>query len=84
MRPWFILFFVILSAGAAAAETITLDKTLDRLVNQSTRGRIIAGQLEVARAKFKAERIGYYLPEITFNTTLPTYMSTQNYDNYPG
>lgn len=84
MRVWFVLIFVSLSAGAAAAETITLEKTLDRLVHQATRGRIIAGQLEVARAKFKAERIGYYLPEITFNTTLPTYMSTQNYDNYPG
>jgi outer membrane protein TolC len=81
-----LLFFPLISllAVAAAAETITLDQTLDRLVNQSTRGRIITGRLEVAQAKFKAERIGYYLPEITFNTTLPTYDRSQNYDTYYG
>lgn len=84
MRVWFVLIVVTLSAGAAMAQTLTLESTLDRLVHQSTRGRIIAGQLEVAQAKFKAERIGYYLPEITFNTTLPTYVSSQNYDTYSG
>ncbi|NMC43305.1 MAG: TolC family protein [candidate division Zixibacteria bacterium] len=84
MRIRSILISVVFFTGAAAAETMTLEKTLDRLVHQSTRGQIIAGQLEVAQAKFKAERIGYYLPEITFNTTLPTYISSQNYDTYPG
>lgn len=79
-----VIPLIILFEIAAAAEPMTLDKTLDRLVNESTRGRILAGQLEVAQAKFKAERIGYYLPEISFNTTAPSYMLSQNYDTYYG
>jgi outer membrane protein TolC len=79
-----VLFLALLSAVAAAAEPMTLQKTLDRLVNQSTRGKIIAGQLEVMQARFKAERIGYFLPEISFNTTAPSYVRSQNYDTYFG
>jgi outer membrane protein TolC len=73
-----------LLAVSASAQTTTLDASLERLLTETTRGRIIAGEHEVARDKFNAERIGYYIPEISFNTTLPSYTRTQDYGNYFG
>jgi outer membrane protein TolC len=68
----------------AADQTMTLDSALQQLLEQTTRGRIIAGQHQVAQDKFDAEKIGYYLPEISLNTTLPTYAYTEDYNTYPG
>lgn len=67
-----------------AGQTMTLDSTLHRLLEETTRGRIIQGQHQVAKDKFDAEKIGYYLPAISFNTTLPSYTYTEDYNNYPG
>jgi outer membrane protein TolC len=69
---------------SVSGETITLETTLSRLLNETTRGRIIAGQHQVAQERYNAERIGYYIPEISFNTTLPSYQYNQDYDTYPG
>jgi outer membrane protein TolC len=68
----------------AADQAMTLDSALQHLLKETTRGRIIQGQHQVARDKFDAEKIGYYLPEISFNTTLPSYAYTEDYNNYPG
>lgn len=70
----FCLVFITVSfmISALAAEEYTLDQTLERLLGASTRGQIIKGQFEVSRAKFNAEKIGYYLPEISLNSTLPS------------
>ncbi len=71
-------------AAPAAAEPITLDSALQHLLGETTRGRIIQGQHQVARDKYDAEKIGYYLPEISINTTLPTYVYSEDYNTYPG
>jgi len=84
MRIMVIVLSVVLMAASASAETVTLQTTLDRLLGETTRGRIIAGQRQVAEDKYAAERIGYYLPAISFNTTLPSYQQSEDYDNYPG
>jgi outer membrane protein TolC len=65
--------------GIARGETVTLNSALDRLLNETTRGRIITGEREVAHSKYRAERIGYYIPEISFNTTLPSYQQSQDF-----
>jgi len=78
-----LILFIAVSTTLSAAE-MNLEKTIDRLLNETTRGRIIAGEREVAQDKYQAEKIGYYIPEISFNTTLPSYQQTQNYDNYSG
>jgi len=79
-----VLFIVLnLVAVSVAGETITLKETLDRLVTRTTRARIITGQREVAKAKFSAEKIGYYLPKISFST-LPEYGISEDYTSYFG
>jgi len=81
-----LALFLALSCTSicVTAETMSLKAALDRLLNQTTRGRIIAGERQVAEDKFNAERIGYYIPEISFNTTLPSYRQSQEYGNYFG
>ncbi len=71
-------------SGTAAGQPLTLDSALEHLLGETTRGRIIQGQHQVAQDKFDAEKIGYYLPEISLNTTLPTYAYTEDYNTYPG
>lgn len=70
--------------GLLGAQTMTLDSALDRLLRETTRGRILTGQHEVVQAQFNAEKIGYYLPEISLNSTLPTYRRSRDYGNYYG
>lgn len=79
-----IIIGCALLAGTAFADSINLMQVTDRLLIESTRGRIIQGQFEVSEAKFNAQRLGYYLPEISFNTQLPSYTISQTYQNYPG
>ncbi len=85
-----ILIMILLTSSLyfltspAAGQPMTLDSALEHLLGETTRGRIIKGQHQVARDKFDAEKIGYYLPEISFNTTLPTYAYTEDYNTYPG
>lgn len=77
-------FLLLILASAGNAEKITLDAALNRLIGTSARGKIVNGQREVAQAQFSAQRIGYYLPEISLNTTLPTFRKSQSYDRYFG
>lgn len=84
MRKTFLFLLMAGLSSAALAETMTLDVMLDRLLNETTRGRIIAGEREVSQDKYQAEKIGYYIPEISFNTTLPSYRQSQEYGNYFG
>ncbi|MCP4568266.1 MAG: TolC family protein [FCB group bacterium] len=79
-----VLPVLLFLSTAAAAETITLKQTLDKLITNTTRGRLIAGQREVSQAKFRAERVGYFLPEISLNASGPTYQESEDYDTYPG
>jgi hypothetical protein len=58
-----ILFLILMTTSIShSTDTMTLKTTLDRLLNETTRGRIIAGEREVAEDKFTAEKIGYYIP----------------------
>ena len=77
-------FLLLVLASTGNTEKITLDAALGRLIGATARGKIVNGQREVAQAKFSAQRIGYYLPEISLNTTLPTYRKSQSYDRYFG
>ncbi len=78
------LYLLLVPAAIAAGEPMTLDQTLERLLTQTTKGQIVNGQREVSQARFNAQKIGYYLPEISLNSTLPTYRQSQDYNIYPG
>ena len=79
-----VSLLLFLLSASVAAETMTLKQTLDRLIENTTRGRLIAGRREVSQARFKAERIGYFLPEISLNASGPTYQEREDYDTYFG
>lgn len=78
------LYLLFVPAAVLAGEPLTLDQTIERLLTQTTKGQIVNGQREVSQARFNAQKIGYYLPEISLNTTLPAYRQSQDYDTYFG
>ncbi|MCK5127440.1 MAG: TolC family protein [candidate division Zixibacteria bacterium] len=68
----FFVLILLFTFSSVFAQEITLEETLTRLLDSSTRGQIIKGQFEVSEAKFNAEKIGYYLPEISLKSTIPS------------
>jgi outer membrane protein TolC len=68
-----------LSFSTAGARELTLDEAIDIAVNKSGRGGIIRGNLEVAEQQYFAEKIGFYLPEVSINGTLPAYGSDERW-----
>ena len=62
-----------------SAEVLTLDQAIDIAVNQTGHGGIIAGNFEVAEQQYFAEKIGFYLPEISINATVPSYGSNERW-----
>ena len=78
------IFILLIFCTTLSAEPLTLDQTLERLLNESTRGKILQGQFEVSQAKYHSQRIGYYLPEISLNSTLPSLSETENFSQFYG
>ena len=76
---------IALFAGSLCqARSLTLQEALDIAVGNTGRGRIIEGNLEVAEQQYFAERVGFYVPEISINGRVPTYSVDESYGFYPG
>lgn len=76
---------LVASPGAVfAAETISLEEALDFAVNSSSRGRIMRGNLEVARQYYRARRINFMFPEISINGSLPSYNESEDFRFFGG
>ncbi|MDH3938793.1 MAG: hypothetical protein OEV68_15830, partial [candidate division Zixibacteria bacterium] len=60
---------LLMFVPSASAEVLTLDEAIDIAVNRTGRGGIIEGNFEVAEQQYFAEKIGFYLPEISINAT---------------
>jgi outer membrane protein TolC len=67
-------------ASDTRAREITLDRSLEIAIGQSSRGNIIAGNYDVAEQNYRAKRINFYLPEISINGSLPSYTRARSYD----
>ena len=74
-----LLFFPVL----VKSEKISLEQALARAVRKTARGAIIDGNLEVSQQKYFAEKINYYLPEISINGSVPSYKVTNEYSRLP-
>ena len=72
---WILLMLV----QPVSAEVLTLDEAIDNAVNRTGRGGIIEGNFEVAEQQYFAEKIGFYLPEISINATVPSYGSSERW-----
>ncbi len=68
----------------ASGREISLTEAMEVALRQTGRGMIIEGNLEVAEQKYFAERINFYVPEISINTSLPAYNVNETYDFFPG
>ncbi len=66
-------------AGSGWTRELTFAEALKLGVGQSSRGAIIRGDLEVAESRYRAERITFYVPEVTINSSLPSYVSEQSF-----
>lgn len=71
-------------ALAADGREVTLAQAFDIALNRTGQGQIIDGNLEVAEQKYFAERINFYVPEISINGSLPAYNVNETYDFFPG
>lgn len=82
------LLVVALSAAVACsgvhARELTLDEALNIAVENSSRGEIISGDLEVAEQNYFAEKINFYIPEISINGNLPVYNVTESFRFFGG
>ena len=73
-----------LAFSGVSSRQLTLDEAIDIVLNRTGRGGIIKGNLEVAEQRYFAERIGFYLPEISINATVPTYGADERWGYLPG
>ena len=75
-----VICILVMFSIPVTAEVLTLDDAIDIAVNKTGRGGIIEGNIEVAEQQYFAEKIGFYLPEITINGQLPAYSVREDYD----
>ena len=83
------LFFLILGIMLFApppvgAVEMTLDDALRIAVNETPRGGIIKGNLEVAQQQYNAKKINFYLPSISINGSVPSYSEDETYRFFGG
>ena len=71
-----------LMSGALGARDLSLDQAIDIALNYTMRGEMIEGNLEVAEQLYSARRINMYLPEISINSSVPSYRQAQDYRPY--
>ncbi len=79
-----VLSIVLLLSQASFAAELSLLDALDMALGESNRGAIIDGDLEVAQQLYQAERINFYVPEISVNGKLPFYRVSESFDNIFG
>jgi len=61
-----------------------LEQAIDKAVGHTGRGIIIDGNLDVAEQRYFAEKINFYVPELSLNGSLPSYRVTEEYDFIEG
>lgn len=76
--------FICLSFSGSGAVELSLYDALKIGVENSSRGAIISGDLEVAKQQYHAEKINFYLPEISIEGNVPVYNVTESFGNVYG
>ncbi len=75
---------LFLLAPSSWPRELTLDDALQRAVGVTSRSEIIRGNLEVAESNYFAEKVNFYLPEISINGSLPAYSVNESYRSWFG
>ncbi|HKK21726.1 MAG TPA: TolC family protein, partial [candidate division Zixibacteria bacterium] len=90
LKKQHVVILILAAAAALAglhpvcARDLTLDQALDIAVMRSGRGSIIKGDLEVAEQNYFAERINFYIPEISINGNAPIYNVNESFRFFGG
>ncbi len=81
-----LIFLLVVLAGIEItdARDLSLEDALDIAVNRSSRGSIIRGDLEVAEQNYYAEKINFYIPEISINGNAPIYNVNESFRFFGG
>ncbi|UCD62970.1 MAG: TolC family protein [Candidatus Zixiibacteriota bacterium] len=80
-----IVFLAVWPAAAdGQVRELSLQEAIDIAVNRSSRGEIIRGDLEVAQQNYEAERINFYIPEISVNGQAPVFNVTESFRFFGG
>ncbi len=80
----FVCLMALVPWSSAVARSLTLQQALDRAINETARGEMIRGNLEVAQQYYSARRINMYLPEVSINGSLPSYEISKSYQPFSG
>lgn len=80
----FLSVFLCQLADNVKAVDLTLYDALKIGIENSSRGAIISGDLEVARQQYHAEKVNFYLPEIAIEGNVPVYNVTESFGNVYG
>lgn len=79
-----VIFSGVLFGSGVKAREVTLGQAIKIALEDSDRGRIINGGLEVAEQQYFAERVNFILPEISINGVLPAYSATESFRFFGG
>jgi outer membrane protein TolC len=71
-------------ASARAREPLTLEEAIRLAVQESARGRIIRGDVEVKQGLYQASRSNFYFPSVSINGQVPSYSVDQSYKFFGG
>lgn len=80
----FSLLIISLSLQAQDKKVVSLNDALDIALNKSSKGQIIRDALEVSEQQYHAEKINFYVPDISINGQLPYYNVSESFDNLYG
>ncbi len=83
LKIFFTVTLLAVSSNVMAID-LSLSDAVEMALLKSDRGAIIEGDLEVARQQYQAERINFYVPEISINGQLPVYRVFESFDYLPG
>lgn len=82
-KMYILILSGVLIVQSVSALELTLRDAVNLALGKSNRGAIIEGDLEVARQKYSAERINFYVPDISINGSLPFYSVSESFDYLP-
>lgn len=78
------LLILLVLVNFSYAEVITIEDALVIALNESSRGSIIDGNLEVAEKQYFAKKVNFYVPKVFLNGSLPSYSVNESFRFFGG
>ena len=79
-----LCMLAVMLAQTSLSRELTLDEAIELAVSRTSRAEIIKGNLEVAERNYFAERVNFYLPEISINGNIPAYRVNESFRFWGG